>query len=379
MCRINLYLAIGLVLLCGLPTRLYADGVGGDWEGLRQSMQSHGLSLDVAYTGEFVHNLDPGLVNRRKETLYQDNLDLTAALDSDAAGLWSGGTFFLYGLYNHGSFPSASVIGDLQTASNLEAARNQFIVYQAWYRQQFASDAVSWLAGLHNMNSDFYVSETAGLFLNSSFGIGPELSRNVPASIFSMAGLGTRLRYSPQGAWYVQAGIYDGDPTTRRLSSSEGYMLIAETGIHAKWGGTYKLGVWRHSANKVFASQTFSSDYGIYGIVDQPLFSFPAGGEMGVFLQLGWVPKQRNEVTRYVGAGLRLDGVIPSRRDDALGLAVANAYTRTGTEHSIELTWRAPLVQGLELQPSMQWIVNPGGNAAAPTIRVVLLRFRISL
>jgi porin len=376
---ISRYLVMGAMLLCILPARLCADGIGGDWGGLRQKMQSHGLGLDVAYTGEVERNLNPGLVNGRKESIYHENLDLTATLDSEAAGLWSGGTFFLYGLYNHGGFPSADVIGDLQTASNIEAARNQFIVYQAWYQQQFASGAASWLAGLHNMNSDFYVSDIASLFINSSFGIGPELSRNVPASIFSKAGLGLRLKYAPQDTWFVQAGIYDGDPTTRRLSSSEGYMLIAEAGVRPEWGGAYKLGVWRHSANKAFAGQTFSGDYGLYGIVDQPLLSFAGGAELDGFLQLGWVPKQRNEVHRYVGAGLRVDGMIPLRSDDALGLAVANAYTRTGTEHSIELTWRAPLLRGLVLQPSMQWIMNPGGNAAASTIRVVLLRFKVSL
>ncbi|PJC71151.1 MAG: carbohydrate porin, partial [Zetaproteobacteria bacterium CG_4_8_14_3_um_filter_59_5] len=62
-----------------------------------------------------------------------------------------------------------------------------------------------------------------------------------------------------------------------------------------------------------------------------------------------------------------------------IGLATANAYTRTGTEHAIEMTWRAPLLRGVAMQPAMQWILNPGGNAAASTIRVAMLRFDVAL
>ncbi len=372
-------LVLGLLSLSIVPGALLADGLGGDLGGLRQDMQSHGLSLDVTYVGEFVRNLDPGLVSPRKETIYQDNLDLTAILDSEAVGLWQGGTFFIYGLFNHGGFPSATVIGDLQTVSNIETSRNQFILHQAWYEQQFADGAVSFLAGLHDLNSGFYASEFASLFLNSSFGIGPEISGNVATSLFPQAGLGLRLKLATQDGWYVQTAVYDGDPATRSLSSAEGYMLIAEAGVHPDEGRSYKVGAWQHSAQKSYAGQTFSSDYGLYALADQPLYSFSGGGDLGGFVQLGWVPKQRNEITRYLGLGLHLKGAVPLRRDDEIGLAVANAYTRTGTESAIELTWHADLCPGLTLQPSMQWILNPGGNATASTIRVALLRFEISL
>ena len=229
-------LVLGLLSLSIVPGALLADGLGGDLGGLRQDMQSHGLSLDVTYVGEFVRNLDPGLVSPRKDTIYQDNLDLTAILDSEAVGLWQGGTFFIYGLFNHGGFPSATVIGDLQTVSNIETSRNQFILHQAWYEQQFADGAVSFLAGLHDLNSGFYASEFASLFLNSSFGIRPEISGNVATSLFPQAGLGLRLKLATQDGWYVQTAVYDGDPATRSLSSAEGYMLIAEAGVHPDEG-----------------------------------------------------------------------------------------------------------------------------------------------
>ncbi|PJC70945.1 MAG: carbohydrate porin, partial [Zetaproteobacteria bacterium CG_4_8_14_3_um_filter_59_5] len=127
----------GLLLLAVLftPFRAGAEdaGLAGDRGGLQQVLLSHCLSLEAVYTGEFVRNLDPGLVSPRKDTIYQDNLDLTATLDTEAAGLWSGGTAYISGLFNHGGFPTTTVIGDLQAVSNIEAAQNQFIVFEAWY------------------------------------------------------------------------------------------------------------------------------------------------------------------------------------------------------------------------------------------------------
>jgi len=81
----------------------------------------------------------------------------------------------------------------------------------------------------------------------------------------------------------------------------------------------------------------------------------------------------------YLGAGMHLAGAMPLRRDDEFGLAVANAYTRLGAERAIEVTRYAKLCDGVTLQPSMQWILNPGGNATASTIRVALLRFELYL
>ncbi|MDQ6971415.1 MAG: carbohydrate porin [Mariprofundaceae bacterium] len=361
-----------------LPPSAQAGGLGGDWGGARGQLESSGLSLEAVYSGEFVRNLDPGLVQPRKDTIYHDNLDLTATLDTEAAGWWTGGTFFLYGLYNHGGFPSASVIGDLQTASNIEASRNQFIVHEAWYEHRLGG-GVSLLAGLHDLNSEFNASEYGSLFINSSSGIDPSISANVPTSLFPKAGLGLRMKFAPGDAWYVQAAVYDGDPATRSISKTEGGMSIVEAGTHLPGDGSYKLGAWLHSADKIFAGQRYNNDYGIYALADQPLYSFSAGTEVSAFMQFGWVPRKRNEITRYYGAGLHLAGLIPRRPDDEAGVAVSNAYTRSGTEHAVELTWRLALTDGLSVQPDMQWIFNSGGNAAASSIRVAMLRFELTL
>ncbi|OIQ00823.1 MAG: hypothetical protein AUK35_01200 [Zetaproteobacteria bacterium CG2_30_46_52] len=63
---------------------------------------------------------------------------------------------------------------------------------QFWYQHRL-NETTSVLFGWHDLNAEFYVSDYAALFLNSSFGIGPEISGNVPTSLFPEAGLSARL------------------------------------------------------------------------------------------------------------------------------------------------------------------------------------------
>jgi len=355
---------------------LERDSLSGSWGGLRDTLKEQGVTIDLAYSGEMVRHFSGGTFNR-SGSVYHDNLDLMLSVDSEKLGLWQGGTLFVYGLRNHGGDPTANLIGDLQTASNIEAP-DQFIVYEAWYEQQWLDGGLSILAGLHNMNSEFYVSEYGSLFLNSSFGIGPEVAGNVTASLFPRAALGARARIRPSASVYLQAAVYDGDPATRSLSAREGHMVIAEAGV-TRDDASYKIGSWLHTADRFFAGRLYANDYGAYGVVDQPLFVFDGGARLGLFAHVGWVPAGRNAITRYAGGGVHLQALIPGRDEDLLGLAVARADTHLDAETTFELTYRLVLTPWLFLQPSLQWIDNPGGDATVRSARVGLLRFTLQL
>lgn len=356
-----------------------SPGLTGNWGGYRNRLEEQGLTVELIYTGEFVRNFTPGLVNGRKQTIYHDNLDLALTFDSEKAGLWQGGTLFIYGIRNHGGDPTGNVIGDLQAVSNIEAP-DQFILYEAWFEQQLFNGRASLLLGLHDMNSEFYVSDYASLFLNSSFGIGPEITANVAASIFPKPGLGVRLRINPVDHLYAQAALYDGDPATRRLAAHEGKMGIGEIGYLFD-GGAIKAGYWQHTAQVNYAGRNFSRNYGYYALADARLYRFGEGEARSVntFVQLGQAAKSRNAVNSYVGAGLHLHGLLPGRGEDDLGFAMARANTDTGSETTYELTYRLVATSWLAIQPSFQWVDNTGGVTAAPTSRVGLLRFEVTL
>jgi porin len=334
-----------------------------------------GLTLAGAYIGEFERNYDPGQVSPRLKTAYHDKLELSLSADTGQAGLWPGGTLFIQGMRIHGDQPSRFVIGDLQIASNIEAPA-QLVLEQAWYEQRLLHGRLALLAGLYDLNRDFNVSEYAALFLNSSFGIGPEISANVPASIYPRPGWGARIRIQPTARWYVQLADLDGDPETRALSAREGQMWVAETGIEGPHG-QYKLGAWLHTATKAYGGRVFRNDYGAYVLADQQLAAIGAA-RIGAFVRYGWVPPARNAVTRFLGLGLHVAGAIPSRDQDMLGLGLARAVTHTGAEDALELTYRAVVSSSIAIQPSFQWINDPGGTAGAPPVRVGLLRFELA-
>lgn len=353
-------------------------GLTGNWGGLRDTLDANGVTIKVVYAGENASSFSGGALDKTG-SIYHDNLDLTLSVDTGKAGLWEGGTFFIYGLRDQGPNPSEELIGDMQGASNISAP-DQFIVNEAWFNQDFADGAVAILAGLHNLNSEFYVSTYATVFLNSSFGIGPEFSGNVPVSLFPKSGLGARLRVAPFENAYVQAAIYDGDPSTRELESAEGNLVIAEAGYEIEGSG-YKIGYWRHSAEKEYGEKVFDGDYGVYGIIDQQVFAFDneAHSSIGVFLQYGVVPEERNEITGYIGAGVHMHGLIPTRDVDDLAFGVAMAKTHLDTETAYELTYRLVATPWLAVRPSYQWIQNPGGDSSVKTANVGLLRFELQL
>ena len=347
-------------------------------------MDDQGFTIEAVYTGEFAKNFtaNPVTANGLKKTVYQSDTDLTLTVDTEKAGMWSGGTFFVYGLGNSGGNPT-DYTGDLQGYSNIEAP-NQWIVHEAWYQQEFAGGMFSILAGLHDMNSEFYVTDYGSLFLNSSFGIGPDLTGNVPAYIFPKAALGVRVKINPSENFYVQAAMYDGDSATRTFKSVEGKLWVAETGLSSD-SGTYKLGYWQHTANKTFGGQTFSNDYGLYGVIDQELVKLDGDGVIGAFLQYGYTPKSRNEIYTYIGGGLHMHGIVPTRAEDDLGIAVARADFHAApnagkvSETAVELTYRLVATPWFAVQPSFQWVQNPGGDSAAPVVKAGLLRFEITL
>ena len=340
------------------------------------TLHQDGVTIQASYTGDMMRRFSGGTVSRRDS--YLDNLDLSMTLDTEKMMQWPGGTLFIYGLRNRGGLPNGQhLIGDLQGISNIEAP-NRLKLYEAWYRQRFAHDRASLLFGLHNMNSEFYVSNYASLFLNSSFGIGPELSLNVPNPTYPSTGMGVMGRARPFKHWYLQGGIYDGDPGTHLLRSSEGKLIILENGI-ARENGSYKLGYWRHTASKTYQGRTFANDYGVYALVDQRLFHSQSGAVIGVFVQWGWVPKARNEVTGYLGTGLHIHAPFPGRDEDELGIAVARAGTHQSAETTVELTYRAVVTSWLTLQPSLQWVHHPNGDPSVKAVTVGLLRFQVTL
>jgi porin len=74
-----------------------------------------------------------------------------------------------------------------------------------------------------------------------------------------------------------------------------------------------------------------------------------------------------NPTPNYIGGGLVSQGVLPGRPFDLLILGVARAgfspITSPGLSYEgvVELGYQIRINRSFNLQPSLQWIINPGG------------------
>lgn len=379
-----------LLLFMLAPLTNFAEAqLLGDWAGMRKNLDQHGVSADAVLTTDLLYNAAGGL---SQAGTILGNFDLTFELDTQQANWWENGTFFVYflGNFNSNGFMT-DIVGDLQTSSNIEADET-FRIFEFWYEHRFAADRFSVLIGLHDFNSEFDTLEYGGLFINSSFGISPDISQNGP-SIFPSAALGLRGKFEFEHA-YIMGTIYDGVPddsgdaprTTVSLKEQDGIFAALELGMKEgspDQANYYKLalGAWVHTAEvENFNGQVHNYNRGFYLIGEKRLYAEAAEGQgLGAFIQLGMADKDLNQITTYWGFGLHYTGLIAGRDNDILGLAVAQALIGkeylthskdvlgVDVEHNetaLELTYRSEINPTLALQPNVQYIINPSMDPA---------------
>ena len=353
------------LILAAMPT--WAQKVDGELPG---------LEIEGALTMDALWNLSGGL---RQDASILGNLDFAALVDTEAAGWWNDGAFFVYvlGNANAGRLPT-ELVGDVQATSNIEADET-IKVYEAWYAHLFLNGSLDLLLGLHDYNSEFDALEHAGLFINSSFGISPDISQVGP-SIFPTTALGLRGKVSMGEYGYGLAAVYDGVPgdpnnprgTHIRFDSGDGIFAAVELGRvmggEPDDAGYSKIAVggWVHSADSEDPfGDPIDSNAGVYLIGERTLSERTA-----IFGQLGKADERRNLIAWYVGTGVTWSALVPGRPDDVIGLAVGVAYNSDDflkanpglnrTETAIEFTWSAEITEQLSVQPNIQYILNPG-------------------
>lgn len=390
---------LALAAMCLLAGHTRAEDAApptlfGSWGGLRDNATANGLDVEAVITTDVL-----GVVSGGVDTGFEApfNFDLIFSLDTGTAGWWQNGTFSVYFLGNAGGDPSTHA-GDLQVSSSIEAP-NTFKVYEAWYEHRFFDNRVSWLVGLRNLNAEFYVSEHAGLFLNSSFGIGPDLSQT-NVSIFPAATFGTRIKIDTSAQTYIQAAAFDGVPgdpndpygTHVQFEHGDGVFYIGEGGLHNADGAYYKvaLGGWYSTAHfDDFAGVSRHANSGIYLIGETDLFRHEDGRGLGVFTQLGFADGDRNQTGTYVGAGVTWTGPLAARPADVAGIAMAHARNTDDfrsfnpgfkrAETTLEFTYLVTPLPWLSVQPDVQYIIDPGTDSTLDDALVLGFRLQIAL
>ncbi|MFZ3018890.1 MAG: carbohydrate porin [Gallionella sp.] len=376
------------------------DTLSGDWG--RSSLCDKGVIVELTHKSDLLANAAGGAARGGVVLM---NSEAAVGFDLDKLAGLSGASAFVQYHVQHGNQLINAYTGSFAGVTNIETGASTGQFYQAWLQQNFAGDSLSVLAGLYAVDSEFYVTDTSGLFLQPPYGMSAEMAqtgRNGPP-VFPMGALGLRLKYTGD-AYYAQVAVNDGVPgnpnnahgTQIRFNQGDGSLAVAEFGYTPETAeGQYDktaIGLWRYTARAADLDPAIAdlrTDQGAYIVAERTLMAEqgnPAQGLSG-FVRFGVVNKDVYQADWSGSLGLNYQGLFDGRDDDAAGIAVTASHASAkyrllnGSESSetiVEMTYRMQLQSWLALQPSLQYIGNPNMDPALKDAWVVGFRLEAS-
>jgi len=396
----------------------------GDWGGMRKTLQDAGIDLELNDTSEMLSNPVGGI---KQATIYQGLLASTLTLDLEKLANWPGASLYAEGYQISGRGLSRNAIGNLLAVSTIEALPSTRLL-DLWFQQEFLERKVSFRIGQIALDDEFYISQYAANFINSTFGCPDLLSTDLPSGgpCYPFAAPGVRLRVAPTSSLTLSTAVFNGNPAppgpgdpqirnsggTNFLIGVGGTLVLSELAYSFDEGpdlpsppSDFKLGGWYHTADfpdlrrdtlgRSLADPTSNGiagphrgNYGLYLILDKMLWQPPNAGARGFagFLRVGGAAGDRNLINLELDAGLTYKGLFPGRDADLIGIAAS--YGRIGGaarglssdmvlfsggaqpirdyESVLELTYQWNVAPWWVLQPDLQAIFHPNGHAAAP-------------
>jgi porin len=399
----------------------HQDQLTGDWGGFRDEMLNHGVAISPTWIGEVFGNPSGGA--RRgliSDGLFNVALDLNLDRMSDSP-IFDNTLIHTNALYVYGSSLSNSFVGDFSNTSNI-AAYNSVRLQELWLQKAFWQQRINIKVGNMAVDTEFFQSSSASLFINGTFGAFTFIASNVPnAPVYPLASPGVRIQFLPTSAFYVMAGVYgqdvNSDPAVNNkngtrfaLDSDSGMLIMSEAGYLLNQSpndrglqGTYRVGSFVHTDNSTtFASQAANANgmgnlqsagtgYGVYGVVDQQIYTHGAQA-ISLFVRSGGAPSNTNFVDYYVDGGFNFTGFIPGRDYDVAGIAVARskvssdfsalqeAQGNSGStaETVLEATYKMQIAPWWSIQPDFQYIITPSGMDGSHNATVLGLRTSVT-
>lgn len=377
-------------------------GLTGDWGGFRSSLTKQGVDFYASYTGEWF-----GVARGGKSTgsVLSGLLKLQLDLKMESLVGWEGASFRMGFLAPQGTSGSIRHAGDLSVFSNIDTY-DTFRLVDLWLEQRLLENKLSIKVGQMRVDDEFGVTNSAAMFVNSSFGVPNLAASRIPYATYPAGALGVRARMEPVSGFYGQLGLYDGnpssgdyaDPTTGlaggasrhgtdwSLRHSEGALWAAEVGYERngdRYPGAVRLGFLHHTDGFQSLSvpgRIDGSNRVGYFVLDQRVWqkSGSANEAVSLFLRGITAPESRNEMCRSFQVGVNYSGL--AAEGDQLGLAYArnrmSRFSASGNDREalIELSYQAPITSYLKLQPDLQWISRPGASRELDNAWVLGLR-----
>lgn len=395
-----------------------AETLSGDWGGARSSLYDQGVILEFGHKSDVLANTSGGIKHGAAWMGYTDariKMDMGKLLD------WSNTTAFIQYHSELGSKFNRDYVDSFVSVNNIEVGTNTAQFLHAWVQKNFSDDRLSVLAGLYAVDSEFYVTDTSGVFTQTPYGMANDLGQSGPP-IYPVGALGMRVKYAPSSQnFYLQGAVTDGVPgdpnnpygTHIKIGNGDGTFSIVEFGYtpqasdgasesgqpNSKSINKTAIGFWSYSAHAddqnpanvdAFGNPLRRRNQGAYFLSERTLSvekDNPSQGLSG-FVRFGVSSKDIYQSDWTGSVGLNYLGLISGRDDDisAIGITVSHASApfqrlnaSLSSETSMEATYRAQVNPWLALQPTLQYVSHPNMNPATKDAWIVGMRLDIAL
>ena len=356
----------------------------GDWFGVRDTLEDHGVTFDGRWRGTFYGITGGGMDATGRQNVARGAFDqeIVLGLKLDFAkltgidaleGLTAYGSVRYRDGYNPNNYVGASSL--FQPSRYQSGTQWRLMPFYLTYTtpELFGKKEFLTISGGWQNPYDFFLdSPDSKLFTNNAIGTAKGLGGNI-AWGSSYAAWGGFLKVKPTDWYYAMAGLYEAIPEATVYSNhglglagfaqdpnANGLFAVGETGVTPKIGssklpGKYAVGSYYYGLeNTSFFGQEYDGKYGFYWQADQMLFREPSPeapaplakgasdgksfkeykepaaekpklSDQGLYMinLVTYAPKYDNLYPFYFYTGLIYKGLIPTRDQDQLGIAFA--------------------------------------------------------
>lgn len=360
------------------------------------------FTFTAAYTADALADVHGGLSPGEG---YADLLKLSVSFEGSRRGL-EGFTAQASVEHFFGSDFTSDRVGGFQNVSANETEPGAFRLYELWVQQTFLGDHLGVKAGLVDLNTTFDVQETAALFLNASQGIGPELGDTGPngPSNYPTPAAAAVGYWRPGPDWTLQLGVFDAEAGNAHNRADfvavkfDGALFITQVEKRFADRARAEFGAWTYTRSYPWLglppsqARSGSGDDGVYGLFEGRITGSGDGPGLNAWVRAGVANAEINPVANYLGAGLVYTGLIKGRDKDEIGLDMARVGFGDGAkreaelagerldraETNIEASYRYVMTDWLNVQPDVQYVIDPHGISARRNALVVGLRLAFS-
>jgi porin len=360
---------------------------------VRAAFAQHGVLYGVNWIGEY-WNVAKGANSTGSN--FDGRVEVYTDIDLEKLIGWKGGALHANAYYIHGIGPSSDRVGNIFAVSNIEALETVRL-FELWFEQSLLQYKLKIRLGSLAADSEFFISDTAALFINGTFGWPGVTAANMAAGGpgYPLTSLGVRVQFAPTDNLTILAAVFNGSPadpfaddpqvdnrhgTNFRLSDAPLIMIEGQYKYDVGLPGTLRLGGWKqfdHYAPEFRDPNILDTSYGLYGIVDQQVWKGDGDKAVNVFARISGSPDAQNLITTYVDTGIVFTGFVPGREKDSFGAAfgygkisddLRKAQIDGGEpvisnyEAVLEVNYIAQICPGVSIVPDFQYIWNPGGR-----------------